>query len=358
MSKSQIFMMPKLLENVSLKLYNTFGVPARSRYLVQITNEEEAFAFLVDNMFTSLQIYILGGGSNILFLSDIEGVVLKNNITGINLVEEDNASVLLKVGAGENWHQFVLYCIKNGWGGIENLSLIPGSVGAAPIQNIGAYGVEVCSVCEKVEGIHLTTGAKHIFRREACKFGYRNSYFKKEGKGKYLITYVYFRLSKSPKVNISYGAVASELAKENISSPNISDVSRVIINIRSRKLPDPTNLGNAGSFFKNPVIDKTSFSFIHEQFPHIPHYPEPNDRVKIPAGWLIEKCGWKGYKEENIGVYERQALVLVNFGGGKGKEIFQLSHKIQQSVYERFNIMLEREVQLIPEVNSVNSPQE
>lgn len=337
-----------LQQNVSLLSYNTFGIDVKARWWLEVWTEETLVEFLADNNFHTLPpILTLGGGSNLLFVNDFEGLVLKNNILGKEVVAEDKTNVYLRVGGGENWHGLVEYCLGNNWGGIENLSLIPGCVGAAPIQNIGAYGVELKQVFHSLEAIHLQTANRHVFDHKACRFGYRDSVFKQEAKGLFFITHVTVKLSKYPVINASYGMVKAELNKLSLSNPGIKDVSQVICKIRRSKLPDPTEVGNAGSFFKNPVVPASQFTSLLAHYPKIPHYPQPNGDIKLPAGWLIEQCGWKGKRLGDYGVHPNQALVLVNYGGASGQEIYELSSKILQSVQDKFSITLEREVNVV-----------
>lgn len=338
--------MPLLKQNVELKPYNTFGLAATARFWLEIDTEQAAIEFLSDNIHGEEPLLILGGGSNILLTGDFDGVVLHNRILGKEIVREDDQFVWVKSGAGENWHEFVLFCIENGWGGIENLSLIPGSVGAAPIQNIGAYGVEVKDVLDHVEVIHIKTGKIHTFTNAACHFGYRDSIFKQDCKGEFMITRVVFRLSKHPVIHTSYGAIGEELAA--IPGPHgIREVSEAIIRIRQSKLPDPAEIGNAGSFFKNPVVDADVFAQIQSAYPQVPSFPGEDGRVKIPAAWLIQTCGWKGYREKDFGVHKNQALVLVNYGSAKGSELLNLSTRIMDDVREKFGVSLDREVNVV-----------
>lgn len=290
---------------------------------------------------------VLGGGSNILLTRDVPQWVLHNKITGIELVREDDAHVWLKVGAGEVWHHFVQYCVQRGYAGVENLSLIPGTVGAAPIQNIGAYGVEVKDVLEQVRFFDLEAEVFREFSGEDCKFGYRDSIFKQELKGKAVITSVLFRLNKAPVFHTSYGNIKQELEAMGVTELSIQSISEAVIRIRTSKLPDPKKIGNAGSFFKNPEVPGSIYQQLKQQYPAIPGYPLERDRTKIPAGWLIEQCGWKGFREDDYGVHKDQALVLVNYGKAKGADIAALSGKIIDSVAKRFGIQLEREVQII-----------
>lgn len=330
--------------NISLKPFNTFGMAVKSKYFAQVSNLEE-----LQNALTSypeLPNYILGGGSNILFTKDFEGLIIKNDIKGIKKLKEDNDFVWLEVGAGENWHQFVLYCLEKNYAGVENLSLIPGTVGAAPMQNIGAYGVEVQDVLESVEALHRQTLELQSFTAEECKLGYRESIFKNIVKDQFVITSVVFRLNKKATLNISYGAIQDTLKVFGIVEPSIQDVSRAVIHIRQSKLPDPAQIGNGGSFFKNPVISQEEFDNLILKYPEVPHYPAPNSLTKIPAAWLIDKAGWKGHRRGNIGVHTKQALVLVNYGDGNGEDIRKLSEDIRTSVFEKYGIRLHPEVNI------------
>ena len=293
-------------------------------------------------------ILLLGGGSNMLLKNDWPGLVIKNAIRGIEVVEETDDTVLIKIGGGENWHQLVLWSLEQNFGGLENLSLIPGTVGAAPIQNIGAYGVELKDVFEKLEAVNLEDRSIQTFDKETCRFGYRDSIFKQELKGKVFISRVWLRLSKqNHSLHMDYGAIRDVLAADQIENPTIQDISRAVIQIRSSKLPDPAKLGNSGSFFKNPEISKAAFEVFIESFPDAPFYKMDEDLFKIPAGWLIEKAGWKGKKIGNTGSHKDQALVLVNYGGATGEEIWQLALAIQDSVEKQFGITISPEVNVI-----------
>lgn len=289
---------------------------------------------------------LLGGGSNILFTQPFDGLILKNEIGGIEVVEENDVHVLVRVGGGVVWHQFVMYAVSQNWGGVENLSLIPGCIGASPIQNIGAYGVELKDVMESLEAYHLQDGEVIQFTNAECAFGYRESVFKNKYKGDFAILSVTFRLHKRPWLNTSYGAIEQELERMGVSSPTIKDVSAAVIHIRQSKLPDPEKIGNAGSFFKNPVISNEQFAAIKQDCPDLPGFPGSDGTTKVPAAWLIEHCGWKGYRKDDAGVHQKQPLVLVNYGNATGKEILELSEQILQSVSLRFNIWLEREVNI------------
>lgn len=333
--------------NVSLRHLNTFGLDADARYFVNVSSVDELTAVLRDPVWKGIPKFILGGGSNILLTQDIDALVIHPGIKGINVLEETEETVTLEVGAGEVWHDFVMHCVDNGYGGVENLSLIPGTVGAAPMQNIGAYGVEIKSVIESVEAVDIESGQKRVFSNAECEFGYRESIFKKALKHQYVITGATFRLSKKPVLNAAYGDVQKTLQEMGAKNPTIRDISEAIMQIRRSKLPDPAEIGNAGSFFKNPEIPVAQFAQLRETFPEVPGYPVDAETVKVPAGWLIERAGWKGYREGEIGVHARQALVLVNYGGGTGAQIKALAEKIQASVAERFGIRLNAEVNFI-----------
>ncbi|MEN8124109.1 MAG: UDP-N-acetylmuramate dehydrogenase [Bacteroidota bacterium] len=332
-------------KNVSLKTYNTFGIDINAESFVSVSSIQQ----LQDIISNHKDVFILSGGSNILLTNTITKPVIKLNTKGIEILENksDSNTVLVKVQAGENWHDFVLWCIEKDYGGIENLSLIPGNVGTSPMQNIGAYGVEIKDVFFELDALDIKTNTLKTFSKEVCNFGYRESFFKKEGKGKYIIVSVTFKLTKSEhKLNTDYGAIQAELEKNKITNPSITDVSNAVITIRQSKLPDPKEIGNSGSFFKNPVISKAHFENLKVNYPKIPHYLLPDDLVKIPAGWLIEQCGFKGKRFGNAGVHKNQALVLVNYGNATGEEILDLAKKIQKTVLEIFNISIEMEVNI------------
>lgn len=332
-------------KDFNIKAYNTFGLSVSAKYFAPFHSVSE-LQNLLSKVPTDTKM-ILGGGSNILFTKDFDGTILQNQIKGIQKVREDNQFVYLEVGGGEVWHDFVLYCIEKNWGGVENLSLIPGSVGASPMQNIGAYGFEIKDVFEELKALEIETGEIHHFSHEACKFGYRESVFKRELKDKYIILSVTYRLSKNPEVNTQYGAINDELIAMGVQVPTIKNVSDAVIAIRQSKLPNPAEIGNAGSFFKNPVVSNDIVDKIKIDYPNIPVYPIDEASSKIPAGWLIEQAGWKGEKRENYGVHAKQALVLVNYGGAKGSEIIDLSSEIIQSILTRFGVELEREVNIV-----------
>ncbi len=328
-------------QNFSLKKHNTFGMNVKAKRFLPITSTSQLQEIIQTE---KPPFFILGGGSNMLLTKDINALVLKNEIKEKAIIRDFENSVYVAAGGGEDWHQFVLWCIKKRLGGIENLSLIPGTLGAAPIQNIGAYGVELKDVFHSLEAVNLKTGQLKTFKKMDCQFGYRDSIFKRKLKGKYFITRVILKLSKKPKVNISYGAIKNTLAEMKIRKPGVKDVSNAVISIRSTKLPDPAKIGNSGSFFKNPEINARQFSKLQKTYPQVPHYPLPAGRIKVPAGWLIEQCGWKGKRIGDAGCHAKQALVLVNHKNAKGKEILKLSEKIQASVKKKFGISLVREV--------------
>ena len=334
-------------ENISLKPYNTFGIEVYAKYFSAFDSEEQLFALLKHELLQKNHPVILGGGSNILFTRDVDGLVLKNEIDGIELVNEDSNSYYLKVGAGVNWHSFVMHCIENNYAGIENLSLIPGNAGASPMQNIGAYGVEIKDVFHALEAIHIYDQTKVIFNNRDCEFGYRESVFKNKFKNQFLITSVTYKLNKTPDFKITYGAISQELEKMNISQLSINAISQAVMNIRRSKLPDPKVIGNAGSFFKNPEISVSQFDQLKLNFPNIVGHATENNLIKVAAGWLIEQSGWKGYRDGDAGCHDKQALVLVNHGNATGSQILELSNKIINSVNEKFGIALSREVNVM-----------
>ncbi|CAM3991583.1 UDP-N-acetylmuramate dehydrogenase [Mucilaginibacter galii] len=338
--------MLQIEENVSLKNFNTFGIEAQARYFVEINSEEELAELFMDPQWHQTERLVIGGGSNLLLVKNFEGLVIRMNIRGIaHRINYDE--VLVEAGGGENWNELVNYCVDHGFAGMENLTLIPGSVGASPIQNIGAYGVELKDVFESSRAFEIATGQVKIFSKVDCHFGYRESVFKSALKGQYIITSVKFKLLATPKLNLSYGAIEQELNNRGISQPTIKDVSQVVAAIRVSKLPDPSTIGNSGSFFKNPVISAGQFQSIIAQHPTVSHYPAGEGQVKLAAGWLIEQCGWKGKVVGHTGTWKNQALVLVNHGGATGQEIYDLSSQIIDSVYQRFGVTLEREVNII-----------
>ncbi len=331
-------------QNISLKPYNTFGIDVKAKKFVSITSITDLKEIIAERD----DFFILSGGSNLLLTKDFDKLVIHLNLKGKEVVEENDDHVLVNVQAGENWHEFVLWCLDHDFGGVENLSLIPGNVGTAPIQNIGAYGVELKDFMHELEALEVELGNLVKFKNADCEFGYRDSIFKRHAKGKYIITSVTFKLAKgNHKLNTSYGAIQSELEKKGIENPNIKDLSNAVIAIRQSKLPDPKELGNSGSFFKNPVISKHQFRQLQHKHPEVPFYTVSETEVKVPAGWLVEQCGFKGQRFGDAGVHKKQALVLVNYGNATGQEIFELSKKIQQTVKETFEIYLEAEVNII-----------
>ena len=338
--------MLQIQQNVSLKNFNTFGLDAKARYFVEISHVDELVELFLDPQWQQTERLVLGGGSNMLFVKDFEGLVIRMNIRGIeHRISHDE--VFVEAGAGEVWNDLVNFCVAHQYAGLENLSLIPGSVGASPIQNIGAYGLELKDVFDTCEAFEIATGAIKTFTKADCHFGYRDSVFKTELKGKYIITSVKFKLSLVPDVKLHYGAIKDELIKRDITSPTIKDVSQVVSHIRVSKLPDPSTIGNAGSFFKNPVITSVEFEKVHSSYPEVVHYPAGEGYIKLAAGWLIEQCGWKGKVVGHTGTWKNQALVLVNHGGATGEEVYSLSSQIIDSVYTKFGVMLEREVNII-----------
>lgn len=331
-------------ENISLKNYNTFGIDVTAKRFISIDSVYQ----LQELLKVEKDIFLISGGSNMLLTKDIEKLVVHIDIKGVSIDHENENEVFLTVNAGENWHEFVLWCVDNNYGGLENLSLIPGNVGTCPIQNIGAYGVEVKDTITKVETLHIETGKLVQFSNEECKFGYRNSIFKNEVKGNYIITSVSFKLTKqNHNFNTSYGAIETELTLKNIAKPNLKNISDAVIAIRKSKLPDPKEIGNSGSFFKNPVITKAHFLTLQKTYPEIPSYIVSENQVKVPAGWLIEKAGFKGKRFGDFGVHKKQALVLVNYNNATGKDIYNLAETIQKEIKSKFEIKLEIEVNVI-----------
>jgi UDP-N-acetylmuramate dehydrogenase len=338
--------MLQIQQNVSLKNFNTFGVDVAARYYVEISHEDELAELFMDPQWQHMERLVLGGGSNMLLINDFDGLVIRMNIRGIEH-RLSHTNVFVEAGAGEVWNDLVNYCVGHEYAGLENLSLIPGSVGASPIQNIGAYGVELKDVFDSCRAFEIATGQFKVFSKADCRFGYRESVFKTTLKGQYIIVSVKFHLSLTPNLNLHYGAIEQELQNRGITEPGIKEVSQVVSHIRVSKLPDPSTIGNAGSFFKNPVISTGQFSIIQQKFPEVVNYPAGNGMVKLAAGWLIEQCGWKGKTVGNTGTWKNQALVLVNHGGASGTEIYALSSQIIDSVYTKFGVMLEREVNII-----------
>ena len=335
----------QIQENISLRPYNTFGIDATARYFASFTCIEELEETVT--LKPGIPNLVLGGGSNILLTKDFDGLVLKNEIKGIAELHEDSEYVYVKAGAGENWHQFVLYCIERGWGGVENLSLIPGNVGASPMQNIGAYGVETDDVFWSLEAFHLKERKLYTFTKSDCEFGYRESVFKRKYKGRFVIVSVTYQLRKKPRFNTSYGSIEQELERIGVKDLSLKAVSDAVISIRQSKLPDPAVTGNAGSFFKNPSVSKEQYVQLKSQFPGISGYENLDGSVKLAAGWMIEQCGWKGFRKGDAGCHAKQALVLINYGNASGAEILELSEQILQSVKSKFGVLLEREVNII-----------
>ncbi len=343
----QVFFIPTMIqENISLKPYNTFGIDVKARYF----GDFDSITALQTQLYSAKtkEVLILGGGSNVLFTKDYEGTVLLNRIKGIKKIDEDEKYVWLKVGAGEQWHGFVEYCLEHNYGGIENLSLIPGTVGAAPMQNIGAYGVEVKDTITEVEALEIATQSIKVFDNAACEFRYRESIFKQTLKNQFVITAVTFRLEKHPSTfKIEYGAIHEVLTRKGIYQLSIQAVSQAVCEIRQSKLPDPAKIGNGGSFFKNPTIYTTQFQKLIQTYPDMPSYYLNPMELKLPAAWLIEQAGWKGKSEGQAGVHHQQALVLVNLGNAKGSDILELSKKIQESVFEKYQIRLQTEINIL-----------
>ncbi|MBC5992374.1 UDP-N-acetylmuramate dehydrogenase [Pontibacter cellulosilyticus] len=337
----------KLQSDYSLKAYNTFGIDVKAKLFVQFSTVQELQELMQMPELQQEEKLVLGGGSNVLFTKDYDGVVMRNEIKGIEVLRQDDEHVYVKAGSGEVWHDFVLYTLQHNWGGLENLSLIPGSVGAAPLQNIGAYGVELKDVFYELEAVEIATGEIKTFDNDTCQFGYRESVFKNKLKGRYIVTGVTFKLTKEHRINTSYGAIQTTLQEMQVQQPTIQDVSAAVCHIRSTKLPNPKEIGNAGSFFKNPEIPLEQFEVLKAQYPTIPSYPVTETTVKVPAGWLIEQCGWKGKMIENYGVHKNQALVLVNYGGAKGEQVRKLAFDIIDSVEQKFGIRLHPEVNIL-----------
>ncbi len=336
----------KTFENYSLLNNNTFGIDVKANYFIEYDSVEELQQLLRSDLLMESKFLHIGGGSNLLFINNYEGVILHSNIKGIDAIEGSRSVVVLKVGAGEKWDGFVEYCVSKHYGGVENLSGIPGEVGATPVQNIGAYGAEAANSIVAVECVNVKTGEEHVFTAKECRFGYRDSIFKREYKGKYIVTYVHFKLCKTGWTpNVNYGSLKEEFAKYPDAS--MSDVRSAVLAIRGRKLPEPKVLGNAGSFFMNPVISVEHYNKLRESFPDIPCYVLSDKEVKVPAGWLIEQCGWKGKSVGNVAVHGSQALVLINKGGANGLDIINLSDSIRASIREKFNIDLTPEVNII-----------
>ncbi len=333
--------------NISLKSYNTFGIDVNAKLFTSVKSITEINELLTINDFKKNESLFLGGGSNVLFTKNIDAFVVKNNLKGIELIKETSEFVYIKCSAGEVWHEFVSWCINQNYGGLENLSLIPGCTGASPMQNIGAYGIEIKDTFYELEAINIKTGELIRFSKSECEFGYRESVFKRKLKNQFIITSVTFQLSKKPTYHIEYGAIKQELEAMKCSEVNLKNISQAIINIRSQKLPNPKEIGNAGSFFKNPEVSKETYENLKHKFPNIVAYPLDNSNYKLAAGWLIEQTGLKGYRQGDAGVHKLQALVLVNYGKATGNDIYNLSSKIVNMVKEKFDVDLEREVNII-----------
>jgi len=334
-----------LNSNFSLLAYNTFGIDVKADYFIEYNSVDDLQTVLQSEIVLSNKMFHIGGGSNLLFMNDFSGVILHSFIQNIDVISETHSNVFLEVGAGVVWDDFVAYCVQNGWGGVENLSLIPGEVGASAVQNIGAYGVEVQDVIIDVKVVDINSGSPIVFSASECKYGYRDSIFKNEQKGNYIITSVVFKLEKSPIFKLNYQHLEDEVLKKG--NINLNSIRQTIIEVRESKLPDPKLLGNAGSFFMNPVISKEQFFILQKKYPNIPNYTVSDTLEKIPAGWLIDQCGWKGKQIGNAGVHDKQALVLVNRGGATGAEIVHLAEQIQASVNQKFGIVLHAEVNYI-----------
>jgi UDP-N-acetylmuramate dehydrogenase len=332
-------------QNFSLKRFNTFGIDVSAKYFSVFENADELSELIAS--YSQVRTLVLGGGSNILFTKNFDGIVLKNEIKGIELIKEDPQYVYVRVGGGENWHQFVLYTLKRNWQGLENLSLIPGNVGASPMQNIGAYGVEIKDFFYELEAFHVKEKKVFTFSVNDCGFGYRESVFKTKLKDQFIILNVTYRLNKVPKFNTSYGAIEDELNQMGAGELTAKKISLAVINIRSSKLPDPAKIGNAGSFFKNPSLDPARFEELKKKFPLITGYKNADGTLKLSAGWMIEQCGWKGFRKGDAGCHSQQALLLVNYGHATGKEIADLSEDILVSVQKKFGVKLEKEVNII-----------
>lgn len=339
--------MMSITERVSLKPYNTFGIEAFCDYFTEINSIADFLELIKNSVYQSHPKLIIGGGSNLLFTKDFNGLVIKNNLKGIDVVSENDEEIIVKAAAGENWHEFVMHCIAENYAGLENLSLIPGCVGASPMQNIGAYGVEIKEVFEELEAYSMNTGERKVFKAADCKFGYRESVFKHEYKNQFLIASVSFKLKKQVKLNTTYGAINAELEAMHVTDPSIRDVSNAVIRIRQSKLPDPKITGNAGSFFKNPEVNAEKHAQLKREFADLVAYPLANGSYKLAAGWMIEQCGLKGYELNGAAVHAKQALVLINKNDCKGEDVFNLSGYVLQKVFDKFGVQLEREVNII-----------
>lgn len=339
--------MPAIRSNINLQAYNTFGIEASCTYFAEIHSIDDLLELMKSKEYASQPRLIIGGGSNLLFTKNFDGLVIRNSLKGIELMAETDTEVIIKAAAGESWHGLVMYCIKNNYAGIENLSLIPGCVGASPMQNIGAYGVEIKDVFDELDAYALSNGEKRIFKKDECGFGYRESVFKHQYKNQYMITAVSFRLKKNAVLNTTYGSIHEELEAMHITSPTIKDVSDAVIRIRQSKLPDPKVTGNAGSFFKNPEVPAGQYGQLKQRFENLVAYPLANGNYKLAAGWLIEQCGLKGFELNGAAVHAKQALVLINKDHCTGKAVYDLSSYVLKKVFDTFGVTLEREVNII-----------
>ncbi len=335
----------EIFENFSLKKYNTFNLDVKAKYFVQITSRKEMLEILQSEIFQNHQSLIIGQGSNILFRNNFTGIVIHPDLKGVNIIKETGDEVFIEAGAGEKWDDFVVWCVRNAYPGIENLSLIPGAVGSVPVQNIGAYGVEVKDVIHAVNGFQIKNPARLTIPGKDCEFDYRTSIFKKSLKGKFIIDSVIFKFRKHAKPELNFRGLKEHFRDLENTKPE--EIREKVIELRQSKLPDPDILGNAGSFFKNPVVAEKTANKLIQKFPKTPHFPDKNNHIKFSAAWLIEQCGWKGKRTGDAGVYTKHALILVNYGKASGQDIYELSEKIKESVFKKFGLLLEREVQII-----------
>ena len=339
--------MSLIRQHVNLQSLNTFGIEAFCDHYTEINSIDDFQKLIQNPIYQNNEKLILGGGSNILFTRNFNGLVIKNNLKGIAVVREENDDVVVRAAAGENWHDFVMWCIANRLNGLENLSLIPGCVGAGPMQNIGAYGVEIKDVFENLEACSMNSGEMKVFTAPECAFGYRESVFKRQLKNQYLICAVTFRLSKKSKANTAYGAIQTELGNMGIKQPAARDISEAVMRIRRSKLPDPKVTGNAGSFFKNPEVSADKYNALKQQYPALVAYELPNNHYKLAAGWLIEQCALKGFEHKGAAVHQLQALVLINKNNANGNAVYELSSMVMKKVFDTFGVELEREVNIV-----------
>jgi len=337
----------QIIKNKSLANLNTFRIDVNAKYFSSINSIQDLQSLCEHSIYSKNELFILGGGSNILLTKDVDSLVIKNDIKGIEILKDDDDTVEIMAGGGENWHEFVMFCVAREYGGIENLSLIPGNIGAAPMQNIGAYGVEIKDTFQYLNAFHIQSGEIHQFNNNDCQFGYRESIFKNKFKGEYIILNIVLKLNKKPRVNSSYGDIEKKLIEWDINNPSIKDISEAVISIRESKLPNPKKIGNSGSFFKNPIINSEQFKTLLDNYPNVVYYKMDNDLFKIAAGWLIDNAGWKGKTFNNYGIHKKQALVLVNYGGASGSDINDLSEKIIDDIHEKYKIKLEKEVNIL-----------